>query len=65
MSQLLEIYFTTKLYFALIDVQENNFQKIYFNCLAEVVYYLKLVFHLLFDKSLTSAEELLYFSLIL
>ena len=34
-------------------------------CLAEVVYYLKQVFHLLCDKIVTPVEELLYFSLIL
>ena len=33
--------------------------------LVEVVYYLKQVFHLLYDKSDMLAEALLYFSLIL
>ena len=33
--------------------------------LVEIVYYLKQVFHLLHDESVTSAEALLYFSLIL
>ena len=33
--------------------------------LVEAVYYLKQVFHLLYDKSVTPAEELPYFHLIL
>ena len=32
--------------------------------LVEVVYYLKHVFHFLYNKSVTTAEELHYFSLI-
>ena len=33
--------------------------------LVEEVYYLKQVFHLLYDKSVTPAETLLYFPIIL
>ena len=33
--------------------------------LAEVIYYLKQVFHLLYDKSVAPAEVLPYFSLII
>ena len=35
------------------------------NCLVEVVYYLKQVFHLLYNKGVTSVENLSYISLIL
>ena len=50
----------------LIDTcARKNFFNISLNCLVEVVYYLKQVFHLLYDISVTPAEELLYFSLIL
>ena len=35
------------------------------NCLVEVVYYLKQLFHLLYDIYVTTAETLLHFSLIL
>ena len=42
---------------ALIDyVQENNFHLTVNIDLVEVVYYLKQVFHLLYDKSITPAE---------
>ena len=34
------------------------------NCLVEVVYYLKQAFHLLYDKSFTPVEELLYIGMI-
>ena len=63
---ILEIYFAFKHYFALIDTcaRKQLFQ-ISFNCLVEVNYYLKQVFHLLCHKSVTPAEELHYFFLIL
>ena len=51
-----------------MHVRENNFSKISLDCkihFIEEVYYLKQVFHLLSDKSVASAEALLYISLIL
>ena len=35
------------------------------NCLVEVIYYLKKIFNFQYDKSVTTAEELPYFSLLL
>ena len=50
---------------ALIDTCTRKKLNISLNCLVEVDCYLKPLFHLLYDKSVMSAEELLYFSLIL
>ena len=44
--------------------KEKNFFKTSLNCLVAVAYYLKLVFHLLNDKSVTPAEELLFINII-
>ena len=50
----------------LIDICARKlFFFISLNRLVEVVYYLKQVFHLVYDKSVTPAEELFYFYLIL
>ena len=45
-------------------MQENNFRKIHLVDLVEVVYYLKQVFHLLYDVSVTPAEALLRLNMI-
>ena len=50
-----------------MHVQESNFFKSHLAVkidLAEVVFYLKQVFHLLYNKSVTPAVELHHFSLI-
>ena len=66
MSQLLEIYFAFELYFALIyTCARKQLFIISLKCLVEVDYYLKQVFNLLYDNSVTPAEELLYISSVL
>ena len=66
-SQLLEIYFAFA--FNRIDcVQENAISKFHLTVkidFVEVVYYLKQLLHLLHNKSVTSADSLLSFPLIL
>ena len=70
-SQLLETYFANNLYFAFNRIDSYmcknffSFQLTVKIDLVEVVYYLKQAFHLLYDKSVTQAEALFYFSLIL
>ena len=57
---------TGYIYFTLIDTCARK--RLFINslsCLFEVVYYLKQVFRLLYDKSVSPAEALHHFSLIL
>ena len=70
MSQLHETYFVFNVYFAFNRIDCYMCKKTFFHInvkidLVEVAYYLKQVFHLLYDKSVTPAVALLYFSLIL
>ena len=55
------------IYLLLIDryMCKKETLKISPNCLVEVVYYLKLVFHLPYDKGVTPSKALLHLSLIL